>query len=213
MTTIALASLARAIFVPVLKAVPTTLAKAAVLIGLTAPPAPAKTAHADIAPIVVKTVVIHGRRPLRSTEPIEPAADLDRALTVASDDAPGIDEVLFTAPRPMLRPTLRFTADPRVTVAAVRRELLREDDGVRVCYSAALRDEPALRGEVDAVFEVGQNGEVTRVGLHAPRAVAKALGPCVAGTLHAMHFAKPKDGPLEVRVPYLLQPARTGARA
>lgn len=213
MTTTALASLARAIFVPVFKAVPTTLAKAAVLIGLASPPAAAKTARADLAPIVVKTVVIHGLRPLRSAEPIAPTADLDRTLTVATDDAPGVDEVLLTAPRPMMKPTLRFTADPRVTVAAVRRELLREDDGVRVCYGSALRDDPALRGEVDAVFEIGDDGDVTHVALRAPRAVAKEVGPCVAGTLHAMHFAKPQDGPLEVRVPYLLRPARTGARA
>jgi hypothetical protein len=89
--------------------------------------------------------------------------------------------------------------------AIIRRYVKRNVQKIMYCYEAVLADKPALAGTLTTKFTIDAEGRVTA---SSASGIDPKVEKCVAQTIHAIEFPKPKDSKtVDVVYPFTFRPA------
>jgi len=95
----------------------------------------------------------------------------------------------------------KATVPASLDAAEARKVLRRRVGYARMCYSAALADEPGLKGTMVVRLTVDANGEVEEVGVPSATLKNLAVEDCLERGMKGLRFSPPTKAPAMVDVP------------
>jgi len=140
---------------------------------------------ADVTPMITGLCKV-GFRALRALSQAEAAAQLGASTKPTRAKVPTVS---------MGQPVANGDLDK----AIIRRYVKIHVDELQTCYTHELATKPSLAGTVSTQFTISPTGKVASC---TAAGVDPAVSTCVANTIKAIEFPKPKSGSVQVNFPF-----------